>query len=387
MPFYQRLGDIPAKRHVTFRREGGALLFEHLMGNLGFTGQQSLLYTIRRPTNVKHIETAWRAPREAADDRFAMRHLRTHRLEPGPSAVRDRALLLFNDDVALSLAKPRRADDFLYRNARADEVVYVSCGAGVLESQFGNLAYREGDYVVIPRGIIHRFVPDAGEQIHLVIESRGHIRTPQRYRNRHGQLLEHSPFCERDIRTPTELMVRDEVGDYEVITRVGDTCQRVVMDHHPFDTVGWDGYYFPWAFSIHDFEPIVGRLHQPPPVHQTFEGDGFVICSFVPRLYDFHPEAVPAPYNHSNVMTDEVLYYCKEEFMSRKGIEFGSITLHPDGLPHGPQPGRMEASIGAKETDELAVMLDTFKPLRVARDAAGVEDDTYGTSWLDGGRT
>ena len=389
MPFYQRLGELPAKRHVAFRQADGGIHFEQLMGNLGFTGMQSLLYTLRRPTNVKHIETAWTQPREAEAGRpFGMRHLRSHRLETtGGSPVRDRDLLLFNDDVAMSLSRPTAADDFLYRNARADEVIYVTRGGGVLESQFGNLVYREGDYLVIPRGIIFRLVPDASEQIHLVIESRGHIRTPKRYRNAHGQLLEHSPFCERDIRTPTELVVRDEVSDTEVITRVGDTCHRVVMDHHPFDTVGWDGFYFPWAFSIHDFEPIVGRLHQPPPVHQTFEGDGFVICSFVPRLYDFHPEAVPAPYNHSNVMTDEVLYYCNDEFMSRKDIELGSITLHPDGLPHGPQPGRAEASIGVTATEELAVMLDTFAPLKVAASALKVVDPAYGDSWLDGGRT
>ncbi len=389
MPFYQKMGKVPAKRHVAFRREDGTIYCEQLMGNLGFTGLQSLLYTLRRPTNVKKVEKAWVQSREADPAGWqGMRHWRTHRLESaGGSAVRDRTLVLFNDDVAVSMSRPTRADDFLYRNGQADEVIYVTQGGGVLESQFGNLVYREGDYLVIPRGIIFRLVPDGSEQIHLVIESRGHIRTPKRYRNDHGQLLEHSPFCERDIRTPQDLVVHDELGDFEVITRMGETCHRVVMDHHPFDTVGWDGCYYPWAFSIHDFEPIVGRLHQPPPVHQTFEGDGFVICSFVPRLYDFHPEAVPAPYNHSNVMTDEVLYYCKEEFMSRKGIEFGSITLHPDGMPHGPQPGRAEASIGMAKTDELAVMLDTFAPLQVARPALAVEDETYAASWLDGGRT
>lgn len=384
MPVYHRLGRLPAKRHVAFRKDDGSLYYEHLMGNRGFTGLQSLLYTLRRPTTVKAIEPAWVAPREAeADSSLRLRHLRSHRLpSAGGSAVRDRQLLLFNDDVALSLARPTAADPFFYRNARADEVVFVARGGGWLESQFGSLAYREGDYLVIPRAIIHRLVPDPGEQILLVIESRGDIRTPKRYRNAHGQLLEHSPYCERDLRLPSELPVHDERGEFEVITRVGDTCHRVVMDHHPFDTVGWDGYYFPWAFSIHDFEPIVGRLHQPPPVHQTFEGDGFVICSFVPRLYDFHPEAVPAPYNHSNVMTDEVLYYCNDEFMSRRGIEFGSLTLHPDGLPHGPQPGRAEDSIGVARTDELAVMVDTFAPLRVAKQALACEDPSYGASWL-----
>ena len=386
MPYYHRLGEIPAKRHVAFRKEGGGIHYEHLMGNLGFRGLQSLLYTLRRPTTVKAIEVAWQTTREAdPDPTLRLRHLRSHRLDmAGGSAVRDRALLLFNDDLSVSLARPRQADDFFYRNARADEILYVSRGEGLLESQFGNLRYREGDYLVVPRGIIHRLVPDPGrEHVLLVVESRSHVRTPGRYRNEHGQLLEHSPFCERDIRAPSELVVRDETGEFEVMTRVGVVVNRVVMGHHPFDTVGWDGCYYPWAFSIHDFEPIVGRLHQPPPVHQTFETDAFVVCSFVPRLYDFHPEAIPAPYNHSNVMTDEVLYYCNEEFMSRKDIEFGSITLHPDGLPHGPQPGKTEESIGQKDTNELAVMIDTFAPLQVARGALACEDKDYGGSWLE----
>ncbi len=389
MPFYHRLGRIPPKRHTVFPNPDGGIYYEHLMGNLGFTGLQSLLYSLRRPTTVKSIETAWSSPLRPEPDpeaRWGMRHLRTHELACGPSAVQDRVPLVFNGDVALFLTRPRRTDPFFYRNGRADEVVYVTCGSGRLESQFGCLDYREGDYLVIPRGIIWRLAPDAGEQIHLVIESRGHIRTPERYRNRHGQLLEHSPYCERDIRAPQELEVHDETGDFEIITRTGEVCRRVVLDHHPFDTVGWDGCYYPWAFNIHDFEPIVGRLHQPPPVHQTFAGDGFVICSFVPRLYDFHPEAVPAPYNHSNVMTDEVLYYCNDEFMSRSGIARGSLTLHPDGLPHGPQPGRTEASIGARQTDELAVMIDAFKPLQVAAAALPCEVPDYGRSWLEGGQ-
>jgi len=383
MPFYVRRGRIPAKRHVVFPKEDGGIHYEHLMGNLGFTGLQSLVYTLRRPTTVQNSEVAWQKPRLAdTDPRLRMRHLRTHRLEMGGCHVRDRQLALFNDDLAISLSRPTGAEDYFYRNAHADEMVYITRGGGLLESQFGPLEYREGDYLVIPRGILHRLVPASGEQIYLVLESRGHLRTPKRYRNPHGQLLEHSPFCERDIRVPDEPEPIDRTGEFETIVRTGETCHRVILDHHPLDTVGWDGYYYPWAFNIEDFEPIVGRLHQPPPVHQTFEGDGFVVCSFVPRLYDFHPEAVPAPYNHSNVMTDELLYYCKDSFMSRTGIELGSITLHPDGLPHGPQPGRTEASIGVEETDELAVMVDTFKPLHVAADATGCEDLDYGASWL-----
>lgn len=385
MPFYVKRGHIPAKRHVAFRQDNGQLHHEHLMGNLGFTGLQSLLYSLRPPTVVKHMEKAWVTPRQAEDDgQLGMRHLRSHQLESvGGSAVKDRRLLLFNDDVGLSLVRPTAADEFYYRNGQADEIVYITRGDGTLESSFGNLEYRQGDYLVIPRGILHRLVPGSGEQVYLVIESRGYVRTPKRYRNNHGQLLEHSPFCERDIRVPEELVTHDQTGDFEVIVRRGDTCQRVIMGHHPLDTVGWDGCYYPWAFSIHDFEPIVGRIHQPPPVHQTFEGDGFVVCSFVPRLFDFHPEAVPAPYHHSNVMTDEVLYYCNDEFMSRKGIEQGSLTLHPDGLPHGPQPGKIEGSIGVEKTDELAVMVDTFKPLKVAKEALPCEDQDYWKSWQD----
>jgi len=385
MPYYHRLGRIPAKRHTVFRKETGGIHYEQLMGNLGFRGLQSLLYTLRRPTTVKAVETAWTRPLEAdPDPTLRMRHLRSHRLEGGgPSATRDRVPLLFNADAVFSLARPAHADDWFWRNARADEIVFVTRGEGVLESQFGTLAYRQGDYLVIPRGIIHRLVPAAGSaQVHLVIETPSHVRTPGRYRNGQGQLLEHSPYCERDIRAPSDLPVHDETGDFEIMTKVGGRIERVVMDHHPFDTVGWDGCYYPWALSIHDFEPIVGRLHQPPPVHQTFEADRFVVCSFVPRLYDFHPEAIPAPYSHSNVMTDEVIYYANDEFMSRAGIETGSITLHPDGLPHGPQPGRTEASIGAKETHELAVMVDTFAPLQVARGALACEDPDYGRSWL-----
>jgi homogentisate 1,2-dioxygenase len=386
MPLYHRLGEIPRKRHTVFRKEDGGIHYEHLMGNLGFTGLQSLLYTIRRPTSILKTEKVWERRWEIDDDTtLRMRHLRTHALEvPGPSAVADRVPLVFNGDVAMSLARPRAEDPFLYRNAQGDEIVYVSRGQGVLESQFGELDVTAGDYVVIPRGIIHRWRLDwSQDPILLVIESAGHVRTPPRYRNEHGQLLEHSPFCERDIRPPSRLVTVEETGEFPLVIKKDNEHHMVTLDHHPFDTVGWDGFYYPWALSIHDFEPITGRLHQPPPVHQTFEGDGWVLCSFVPRLFDYHPEAVPAPYNHSNVMSDEVLYYCNDEFMSRKGIAYGSLTLHPDGLPHGPQPGRTEASIGQKETTELAVMMDTFRPLRVAADAVACEDPGYQRSWIE----
>ncbi len=385
MPYYHRLGKIPPKRHTVFRRDDGELHPEHLIGNLGFTGLQSLIYSLRPPTAVVSVEMLTSPGWEAdPDPTLRMRHLRTHRLElAGHDPVRDRVPLLFNHDIAMSLARPRGPQTPYYRNAQGDEIVYVTAGDGVLESQFGELDVREGDYVVIPRGIIHRWrLEGDAERIFFIVESRGYVRTPQRYRNDHGQLLEHSPFCERDIRPPSRLVTHDEKGEFPILVKKQNLLHQVVLDHHPFDTVGWDGYYFPWALSIHDFEPITGRLHQPPPVHQTFAGDGWVLCSFVPRLYDYHPDSIPAPYAHSNVMSDEMLYYCNDEFMSRKGIEFGSITLHPDGLPHGPQPGKTEASIGKKETHELAVMVDTFAPLAVSRNALACEDRDYARSWL-----
>jgi len=384
MPIYHSLGEVPPKRHCVVEKPGGGLYYEHLIGNLGFQGCSSLLYSHHRPTRVLRTSMREKMPWESdPDPTLRMRRFRTHKLSPpGPSPVLDRTPVLYNEDLAISIVQPSADDDFFYRNAMGDEIVFVTEGGGVLESQMGELPFRAGDYLVIPRGIFHRYRLD-GPQIHLVVESRGHVRTPKRYRNEHGQLLEHSPYCERDIRRPSALPVYDEEGEFTVVIKKNNALHDVVLDRHPLDVVGWDGYYYPWAISIHDFEPIVGRVHQPPPVHQTFEGDGFVICSFVPRLYDFHPQAIPAPYNHSNVMTDEVLYYANDEFMSRKGISFGSITLHPDGLPHGPQPGKIEESIGAKETNELAVMIDTFKPLRVRHTALEVEDEEYGKSWLE----
>lgn len=383
MPFYHRLGTIPRKRHIVFKGEGGAFHYEHLMGNKGFTGPASLMYHLRRPTCLREVRLRETLSWEADPDlRLRPRHLRLHRLPAGGSPTLDRRPVLFNRDVAVSFAQPDRRDEHFYRNAQGDELIFIAEGSGRLESTLGSLALRAGDYVVIPRGIIHRFALEGPARL-LIIESAGAVETPHRYRNEFGQLLEHSPFCERDIRGPERLDTVDERGEFVVLTKQYNALHEVVMAHHPFDVVGWDGYYFPWAFNIGDFEPIVGSLHQPPPVHQTFQGEGFVVCSFVPRLYDFHPQAVPAPYNHSNAMSDEVLYYAKAEFMSRKGIEYGSLTLHPDGTPHGPHPGTMEKSIGAQRTDELAVMLDTFRPLRVARPALAVEDADYLTSWLE----
>jgi homogentisate 1,2-dioxygenase len=282
----------------------------------------------------------------------------------------------------MEIVHPAEELSSFYRNAQGDEIVYVSHGEGALESTFGSITFSTGDYLVIPRGILHRYRFNA-ETTLLVIESAGYVRTPKRYRNEFGQLLESSPYSERDIRLPEKLETHDEKGEFPLIIKKANTLSEMILAYHPFDLIGWDGYYYPWALNIHNFEPRVGRFHLPPPTHQTFEGDGFVVCSFCPRPFDFDPEAVPAPYSHSNVMSDEVLYYANSEFMSRKGIEYGSITLHPDGLAHGPQPGRTEASLGQKETNELAVMLDTFRGLNVSKSAFEIEDRDYYLSWLD----
>lgn len=386
MPFYHTLGRIPRKRHTVFRRPDGGLYAEELMGHEGFVGVSSLLYHIHPPTTVKSARkirpVGWEADEGTS---LRHRHFRTARAAKGGSATLDRIPLLFNGDVAMLYVEPDRSEEHFYRDGQADECVYVVEGKGVLESSFGDLPFEGGDYVVIHRNITHRWCLDraAGPVKLLVFESRGHVRTPKRYRNEFGQLLEGAPYSERDFRRPMALRPTDERGDFPILVKQYDAIHELVLDHHPFDVVGWDGCFYPWAFNIRDFEPIVGRIHQPPPVHQTFQGDGFVICSFCPRPFDFDPDAVPAPYNHSNVDSDEVLFYASSEFMSRKGIEYGSITLHPDGLPHGPHPGRAEASIGAKATHELAVMMDSFRPLKVARAATAFEDPEYHRSWLE----
>ena len=386
MPFYTALGSIPRKRHIVFRRPDGGLYSEELMGHEGFVGTSSLLYHIHPPTTYKSArrirQFVWEAD---TDTSLRHRHFRTSTAKKGGPPTLDRLPLMFNSDIAMLWVEPDVQDQHAYRNSQADEVVYVVEGQGVLESVFGDLPFHAGDYVVIHRNITHRWKLDlaAGVPKLLVFESRGHIRFPRRYMNDVGQLLEGAPYSERDIRRPTAVSPHDERGDFPVLVKQYNALNELVLDHHPFDVVGWDGYFFPWIFNIHDFEPIVGRIHQPPPVHQTFQGDGFVICSFCPRPFDFDPEAIPAPYNHSNVDSDEVLFYASSEFMSRKGIEYGSITHHPDGLAHGPHPGRAEASIGAKATNELAVMMDSFKPLHIARSAMPIEDLHYHRSWLE----
>jgi homogentisate 1,2-dioxygenase len=380
---YHRLGEIPPKRHIALRNQDGRLHYEELIGNRGFSGPSSLVYHLHLPTAISSSEVVKEVKPVAEPARdLRNRHFDTAKIACGPSLTLDRVPMLFNADVTLSLARPTVTDAAFARNGQADEMIYVAEGAGVLESAFGEVPYRQGDYVVVPRGIVHRFVLGQGPHRYLVFESGDYVRAPRRYRGEHGQLLEGAPYSERDFRVPQNLRARDEKGSFAILVRAHDLLTRITLDHHPFDAVGWDGNYYPFAFSIHDFEPKVGRTHLPPPVHQTFEANGFVICSFCPRPYDFDKDAIPAPYAHTNAMSDEVIFYASSEFMSRKGVSFGSITLHPDGLPHGPQPGRTEASIGAKHTDELAVMLDTFKPLHVAKGTLEAEDPSYWKSWV-----
>lgn len=383
MPRYHQLGELPAKRHKVYRQPSGELYAEELMGNMGFVGPASLLYHVRRPTAVRALRTLKQVHWESATpEPLRHRHFRTGQLSRKGNAILDRTPLLYNNDVSMEIVHPAEEVSSFYRNAQGDEIVYVSQGAGRLESTFGAIEFSSGDYLVIPRGILHRY-RFSTETTLLVIESAGFVRTPRRYRNEFGQLTEASPYSERDIRVPQALETHDEKGEFPLIIKKANSLSEMILAYHPFDVIGWDGYYYPWALNIHNFEPRVGRFHLPPPTHQTFEGDGFVVCSFCPRPFDFDPEAVPAPYSHSNVMSDEVLYYANSEFMSRKGIEYGSITLHPDGLAHGPQPGRTEASLGQKETNELAVMMDTFRGLHVSKAAVEIEDRDYYLSWLD----
>lgn len=384
MTYYYKLGQIPHKRHTQFRKADGTLHHEELMGIHGFAGIQSILYHLRPPTAIRQVGIHKQVAIDyEPDERLRPRHLRSLKMEAGGDAVDGRIPLMGNGDVILSVVRPTVAMDYWYRFAHGDEVIFVHDGTGRLESQFGVLAYRPGDYLVIPTGVMWRIIPDEGvDQRFLVIESIGHIDPPKRYINNYGQFLENSPFCERDIRPPETLVTHDEAGAFEVRVKARGVITRFEYGHHPLDVVGWDGHLWPYAFNIEDFEPITGRVHQPPPVHQTFDGPGFVICSFVPRVFDYHPLAIPAPYNHSNVDSDEVLYYVEGDFMSRKGIERASFTIHPNGIPHGPHPGTYEGSIGKERTEELAVMVDTFRPLRVTRAALALEDDNYAYSWL-----
>jgi homogentisate 1,2-dioxygenase len=383
MPFYLERGNIPSKRHIQhFHAE--KLCYEEHMSREGFSDIYSNVYHIHPPTRITKVnEFKPFKLQPAKDDTHRHHHLETYNLKEGGDWVFDRHYLAFNNEVTMSIVCPDKNPDFFYRNGSADEVLFVHYGHGDVQSNFGNLPFKEGDYIVIPRGILYNLHFESTKNKLLVIESCGAVNTPKRYRNKHGQLLEHAPFCERDIRRPDLVEPCDERGEFQVYLRLRNGIQSFELGHHPFDFVGWDGYYYPWIFNINDFMPITGKVHQPPPAHQTFEGDGFVICSFVPRLFDYHEKSIPAPYAHSNVESDEVLYYVAGDFMSRKGVNEGSITLHPQGIPHGPQPGRYEGSIGKKETDELAVMLDTFRPLILTELGMQIDDGKYHYSWVD----
>lgn len=383
MPFYQRQGSIPRKRHTAFRKPDHALYYEEHMSREGFSGAYSNIYHLQMPTRILRVGRFLRTSMEAAGEDHRPRHIRTGNVPSGGDLTVSRRMLFFNEDVALYKAHPTESSRAFSRNGHSDELIYVQRGKGVLETQFGELSFLDGDYLLIPRGVIYRLQLEKAQSAAsmLVIESAGPIRIPAKYRGAHGQMLEHAPYCERDIRIPMLKEPNSARGEFQVMVKLQDGIQELIYDVHPFDVVGWDGCHYPWALSIRDFEPVVGSLHQPPPVHQTFEGTQFVICSFVSRPFDFHPDAIPAPYPHSNLDSDEILFYSEGEFMSRKGIEKESITYHPMGMPHGPQPGRYEESIGKKATSELAVMVDTFRPLRMAPDAKRLEDPGYALSW------
>ncbi|QCR24227.1 homogentisate 1,2-dioxygenase [Pontibacter sp. SGAir0037] len=384
MAYYHKLGEIPHKRHTQFRQPNGSLYAEQLVGTLGFSGVSSLLYHVNPPTRISRIEEPVPyAPKAAEGVKLAPHHLRTLQLvTTGSDYLNARKPLLFNNDVVISICNPSELKmGYSYKSGQADEVVFVHEGSGVLYSQMGMLEFKEGDYLVIPRTIIHHFEFNQAPVRLLIIESFSPVETPRRYRNHFGQLLEHAPFCERDMRPPHELVEYQEGGEHLVQIKKEGYLHQYYYNFRPYDVIGWDGYFYPYAFSIYDFEPITGRIHQPPPVHQTFEGHNFVICSFVPRLFDYHPLSIPAPYNHANVDSDEVLYYVDGDFMSRKGVDRASFTIHPGGIPHGPHPGTVEASIGKKETKEYAVMIDTFRPLHLTEEAVALMDAHYPMSW------
>ncbi len=385
MPHYHSLGSIPKKRHIQFRKPDGGLYSEQLFSTEGFSSNYSLLYHIHPPTQILRTEEPIDvAPVAATENILKHRSFKGFKVKPEADYLKSRKTVLFNNDVMLTLAAPLKGlvGNVFYKNADTDEVIFVHEGTGTLKTQYGQLTFGYGDYLVIPRGTIYQ-IEFADENNRLfIIESFSPVTFPKRYLSKYGQLLEHSPVCERDIRKPENLQTIDEKGEFLIQVKKKGLLYPIWYEHHPFDVVGWDGCEYPYALSIHDFEPITGRVHQPPPVHQTFDAHNFVICSFVPRLFDYHPLAVPAPYNHSNIDSDEVLYYVDGDFMSRKNVERGMITLHPAGIPHGPHPGTVEKSIGAKETQELAVMVDTFHPLKLTKDAIGIEDDTYVYSWL-----
>lgn len=386
MAFYHQLGKIPHKRHIQFRNEAtGALYGEELVGTQGFSGTSALVYHLNPPTIVKEKGRPYSVePEIAIDKNLSALSFKGFSLPQKDDYLESRTAIFVNNDLHISLAAPRYSTkDYFFKNADADEIIFIHRGNGVLKTMYGQVPFEYGDYLVIPRGTVYQMDFEQTDNRLLILESFSPVRTPRRYRNDVGQLLEHSPFCERDFRTPQDLMTYDERGDFRMLIKKQGLIYPYTYGTHPFDVVGWDGYHYPYAFSIHNFEPLTGRIHMPPPIHQQFEGDGFVVCSFVPRLYDYHPLAIPAPYHHSNIDSDEILYYVDGDFMSRNNIEKGQFTLHPGGLTHGPHPGAIERSIGKKSTEELAVMIDPFHPVKITKAAMQLEVEDYYKSWLE----
>ncbi|MBK9523188.1 MAG: homogentisate 1,2-dioxygenase [Bacteroidetes bacterium] len=384
MPFYHQMGKIPAKRHVVYRQENGSLYHEELVGTQGFSGLSSLVYHLHPPTRVIRTGEPYSIqPKVAIENNMKSLSFQGFEIPVETDYLKSRKVLMVNSDLQIGLAAPKGKMDYFFKNADADEMIFIHKGSGTLHTMYGAIEFSYGDYLIIPRGTIYKLIFDTEDNRFLFVESNSPITTPRRYRNDFGQLLEHSPFCERDIRRPVDLETHTEEGEFEVLIKKKGTIFPYVYASHPFDLIGWDGYHYPYAFSIHNFEPLTGRIHMPPPIHQTFEGNNFVICSFVPRMYDYHPQAIPAPYHHSNIDSDEILYYVDGDFMSRNNIQKGQLTLHPAGIPHGPHPGAIERSIGQKETRELAVMIDPFHPVMITETALELQVPEYYLSWLE----
>ncbi len=385
MPIYHKLGNIPQKRHTIFQQASGKHYYEQLFGTEGFSGMSALLYHVHRPTQIKEVRKSIDvSPKISISKNIKPLLLQGFNLKAEDDFLDSRKALMVNSDVVIGLAAPRKSmKNYFYKNADADEMIFIHKGTGTLRTLMGNILFEYGDYLVIPRGMIYQIDFNTDDNRLLYLETHHPLYTPQRYKNSVGQHLEHSPFCERDFKLPSNLETYDEKGDFILKIKKEGMLHELVYATHPFDVIGWDGYNYPWAFSIHNFEPITGRVHMPPPIHQTFETSAFVVCSFCPRLYDYHPKAIPAPYNHSNIDSDEVLYYVDGDFMSRNNIKQGHLTLHPKGIPHGPAPGAMERSIGQKETAELAVMIDTFKPLMLTDVAMEMDDGIYYKNWAE----
>ncbi len=384
MPLYHQLGVIPDKRHVVFRQPNGNLYQEELVGTQGFSGMSSLAYHLYPPTKVKQKDKPYSViPKVAIENGLDAMSFIGFNVQPEDDFIKSRKTLFVNSAMHIGLAAPKKSTPYFYKNADADEMIFVHLGSGTLTTMFGSLQFKYGDYIIIPRGTVYKVQFDTEDNRWLYVESFSPIFTPKRYRNEFGQLMEHSPFCERDIKRPQNLETYDEKGEFDIFIKKKGFIFPYVYTNHPFDVAGWDGYHYPYIFSIFNFEPLTGRIHMPPPIHQTFENANFVICSFVPRLYDYHPLAIPAPYHHSNIDSDELLYYVDGDFMSRNNIQKGQITLHPGGIPHGPHPGAIERSIGKKETQELAVMIDPFQSVMITQEAIDIEVKGYYKSWLD----